>query len=198
MGRTNHLPGLSPDEQRPQTAQLERQVEFMRAHPDVGALGGHYLVIDERRDERYIRMPPEQHEQIARAMASRIPFAHTVVMFRKQAWRDAGGYPDVSDLEDYRLFIAMAVRGWRFANLPVILGEHFVYEQSFWHRNFDYRTRQRNMARVQTMAIGALGLPFWTRIYPLGRHLYWALPTGIKRAARRMLAVGRERDLPNT
>jgi glycosyltransferase involved in cell wall biosynthesis len=177
-------------------SRLALQADFLDRHPEVGVLGGHYLLVDERRGERYERRPPESHEQIAQAMASRIPLAHTVVMFRKQAWRDAGGYPDVSDLEDYRLFIEMGVRGWRFASLPVMLGEHFVYEQSYWHRNFDYRTRQRSMARAQTVAIEALGLPFWTRIYPLGRHFYWLLPIGVKRAARRLLAGSRERDQP--
>jgi glycosyltransferase involved in cell wall biosynthesis len=175
---------------------LRLQADFLDEHPDVGVVGGHYVVIDENRGERYIRMPPTQHEQIARAMASRIPFAHTVVMFRKEAWCQAGGYPIVDRLIDFRLWIAMGRIGWRFATLPTVVGEHFIYPDSYWKANFAYRDSQRELARVQLQAIHALELPFWTRIYPTGRRLYWSLPTNLKRVARRSLAGSRERDLP--
>jgi Glycosyl transferase family 2 len=77
---------------------LRLQAAFLDAHPEVGVVGGRYVLIDETRHERYERKPPEQHDQIVRAMASRIPFAHTLVMFRKEAWRQAGGYPLIEKL----------------------------------------------------------------------------------------------------
>jgi glycosyltransferase involved in cell wall biosynthesis len=177
---------------------LRLQADFLDGHPDVGVVGGHYVVVDDSRGERYIRMPPKEHEQIARAMASRIPFAHTVATFRKEAWRQAGGYPIVDRLIDFRLWIAMGQIGWRFAALPIVLGDHFIYRDSYWKANFVYRDSQRDLARAQLEAIRALGLPFWTRVYPLGRRLYWSLPTNLKRVARRLLVGSRERDLPST
>ncbi len=176
---------------------LKLQLQFLAASPEVGVLGGHYLVIDTRRGERFVRMPPETHDQIARAMASRIPFSHTVTMFRKAAWREAGGYPQIDKLIDFRLWIAIGALGWRFACLPVVLGDHFVYPESYFHGNFVYRTSQRELARSQALAVDALGLPFWTRIYPLGRYFYWSLPDRMKRIARRVLARSRERDVPS-
>ena len=175
---------------------LHLQADFLDEHPDVGVVGGHYVVVDENRGERYIRMPPSQHEQIARAMASRIPFAHTVATFRKEAWRQAGGYPLVDRLIDFRLWIAMGQVGWRFGAPPTVLGEHFIYADSYWKANFVYRDSQREMARAQLQAIRALELPVWTRIYPTGRRLYWSLPTNLKRVARRLLVGSRERDAP--
>ncbi|MGH8120177.1 MAG: glycosyltransferase family 2 protein [Gammaproteobacteria bacterium] len=174
---------------------LKLQADFMDTHPEVGVLGGHYLVIDKKRGERYVRMPPIEHRQITMAMASRIPFAHTVVMFRKSAWQDANGYPQVDKLIDFRLWIAMGALGWKFACLPQVLGEHFVYPESYWHRNFAYQTSQREIANSQLVAINALGLPFWTRIYPLGRYIYWLLPNRIKRFARRFLGGSNEQDV---
>jgi glycosyltransferase involved in cell wall biosynthesis len=175
---------------------LRLQAAFLDEHPDVGVVGGQYVVVDEDRGERYIRMPPTQHEEIARAMASRIPFAHTIAMFRKEAWRQAGGYPMVDRLIDFRLWIAMGGIGWRFATLPTVVGEHFIYSGSYWKANFVYRESQREMARAQLQAIRALELPFWTRIYPTGRRLYWSLPTNLKRVARRLVVGSRERDVP--
>jgi glycosyltransferase EpsE len=174
---------------------LELQVDFLDAHPAVGVVGGHYVVIDEDRGERYVRKPPTAHEQIARAMANRIPFAHTVVMFRKEAWLRAGGYPEVDRLIDFRLWIAMGRTGWRFATVPNVLGEHFIYRDSYWKANFVYRDSQRELAHSQFLAIEALRLPFWMRLYPLGRYVYWSLPNGVKRMARRALAGSQEEDL---
>ncbi len=183
------------DSSRPDRLQL--QLEFLDAHPEIGVVGGHYLVVDKRRGERFVRMPPPDHDQIARAMASRIPFCHSVTTFRKAAWRDAGGYPPIDRLIDFRLWIAIGALGWRFACLPVVLGEHFVYPQSYFHRTFAYPESQLELARSQRLAVEALHLPFWTRIYPLGRHVYWSLPDGLKRVARRVLAGSREHDVPN-
>jgi glycosyltransferase EpsE len=183
------------DASRPDRLRL--QVAFLDAHPEVGVLGGRYLVLNERRGERFVRMPPERHKQIATAMASRIPFCHSVVMFRRAAWREAGGYPLVDKLIDFRLWIAIGSRGWQFACLPEILGEHFVYSESYFHRTFAYRASQRELARAQAFAIEALHLPFWSRIYPWGRLVYWSLPDGLKRVARRVLACSREQDVPN-
>jgi glycosyltransferase involved in cell wall biosynthesis len=174
---------------------LRLQAGFLDEHPKVGVVGGRYVLIDETRHERYERMPPEDHAQIVRAMATRIPFAHTLVMFRKEAWRQAGGYPQLDNLIDFRLWIEFGRLGWRFANLAAVIGEHVVHEQSYFLSNFKYQARQRSLAQLQVLAIRTFGLPLWMNIFPAGRYIYWALPDGMKRAVRRLLAGSRERDL---
>ena len=84
---------------------LRLQVDYLDANPKVGVVGGHYWIVDDNREERYVRMPPVQHWEIVRAMARYIPFAHTLTTFRKSAWDEAGGYPVVDDIEDLRLWI---------------------------------------------------------------------------------------------
>lgn len=175
---------------------LARQAAFLDAHPEIGWLGGYYCLIDQTRGERYVRMPATSHRGILREMAKNIPFAHTTVMFRKQAWADAGGYPAVANLVDFRFAIAVGACGWHFANLPEILGEHYVHAASFWHRRFRYRDRQRDLAGAQREAIRRLGLPAWMQIWPLGRYAYGYLPDGLKRCMRRTVAASKERDLP--
>jgi glycosyltransferase EpsE len=174
---------------------LRLQAAFLDAHPEVGVVGGRYVLIDETRHERYERMPPEQHDQIVRAMASRIPFAHTLVMFRKEAWRQAGGYPLIESLVDFGLWIEFGRLGWRFANLPDLVGEHFVHAQSYFLSSLKYRTRQRSLAKLQLLAIRTFGLPLWMSIFPAGRYVYWAMPDGMKRTVRRLLAGSREQDV---
>jgi glycosyltransferase involved in cell wall biosynthesis len=174
---------------------LRLQVELLDAEPKVGIVGGYYLLVDERRGERYVRMPPTEHGAIAAAMAKYIPIAHTVATFRRQAWVEAGGYPLVNNLIDLRFYVRVGKLGWRFANVPAMVGEHFVDERSFFHRTLKYVDRQRALARVQAQTVRELGLPRWMYVYSWGRHAYAYLPTGLKRALRRRLALSQERDV---
>jgi hypothetical protein len=173
---------------------LRLQVELLDAQPKVGLVGGHYVLVDENRGERYVRMPPAEHPAIVASMAKGIPFANTLVTFRRQAWTETGGYPEVPDLEDLLFWIKLASRGWHFASIAEPLGEHFVHPASFFHRSFKYTQRQRALARVQAHAIRELGLPVWMHLFPLGRYTYAYCPTAIKRVLRRTLAGSQERD----
>ena len=173
---------------------LRLQVDYLDAHPDVGVVGGHYVLVDERRGERYMRMPPAEHDDILSAMARYIPMANTIVTFRRKVWADAGGYPEVADLEDLRLWLQAAKLGWRFANLPQPMGEHYVHDTSFFHRSFNYVDRQRGLARLQAKIVRELGLPSWMYLFAIGRYAYAYFPRGLKRALRRQIGAG-ERDV---
>ena len=174
---------------------LERQVAFLDDHPEVGLVGAYCVVEDERRGEKYTRMPPTDHEGICRAMSKYIPVAHTLVALRKTAIEEAGGFVEADNIVDLRTWINVGAAGWRFANIPEALGIHYIYQESFWHRNFTYKYRQRDLAAVQRQAIRRLHLPAWMQIYPLGRCIYPSLPDGLKRAVRRFVAGSKERDI---
>lgn len=174
---------------------IEKQVAFLEAHPDVGAVGSFYILVDQNRSERYVRQPPTHHEELVKAMARYIPFAHTLMTFRKIAWQQVGGYPEVSNIVDLRFWIRLAVAGWKLANIPEVLGEHFVHPHSYWHRNFRYVTRQLELAAVQWQAIRELHLPKWMVIYPLGRLIYPFIPNSSKRFVRRGLGGSKESDV---
>ena len=174
---------------------LRLQVKLLDANPDVGVVGGYYVLVDENRDERYVRMAPTDHPAILSSMARSIPFANTLVAFRRRAWAEAGGYPEVADLEDLLLWLRVAKLGWRFGNVPELLGEHFVHPSSFFHRTFKYADRQRNLARVQAQVVRELGLPAWMYLFALGRYAYAYSPSGLKRLLRRTLGGSRERDV---
>jgi glycosyltransferase EpsE len=173
---------------------LRLQTAFLDAHPDVGIVGGAYLLVDERRNERYVRTPPIGHEAIVAAMARSVPIAHTTATFRRRAWSEAGGYPLARNLIDLRFYLRVAKRGWRFANLPEIIGEHYVHDASWFHRSMKYVERQRDLAGVQVQVIRELGLPSWMYVFAAGRYLYAYFPSPLKRVVRRGLGRSRERD----
>jgi glycosyltransferase involved in cell wall biosynthesis len=174
---------------------LRLQVALLDAEPEIGVVGGYIVQVDENRGERFVRMLPKDHADILRAMARFIPLAHTVTTFRRKVWEEAVGYPDVENLIDLRFWLRVAKLGWRFANVPEVIGEHFVHGRSFFHQSFRYTYRQRDLARVQAEIIRELDLPPWMYAYPLARYLYAYIPNGLKRVVRRTLVGSRERDL---
>jgi glycosyltransferase involved in cell wall biosynthesis len=174
---------------------LRLQVSYLDAHPEVGLVGGYYVLVDERRGERYIRMPPTDDPELRAAMARFVPIAHTVATFRRQAWVEAGGYPIVNNLIDLRFYIRVGKLGWRFGNVPEVIGEHYVHDASFFHRTLKYVERQRDLARVQAQSVRELGLPRWMYVYSIARHGYAYFPPGWKRVLRRALVGSRERDV---
>ena len=174
---------------------LRLQAAFLDAHAEVGIVGGAYLLVDERRGERYVRTPPVEHAAIVNAMARYVPIAHTTAMFRRSAWSAAGGYPLVNNLIDLRFYLRVAKLGWRFANLTDVVGEHYVHDASWFHRSLKYVERQRDLATVQAQAVRELGLPRWMYLFAAGRYAYAYTPNVIKRAVRRGLVRSRERDV---
>jgi glycosyltransferase involved in cell wall biosynthesis len=173
---------------------LRLQVALLDAEPRVGIVGGHYVLVDERRNERYVRMPPSGHREIREAMAKYVPIAHTLATFRRQAWVEAGGYPLANNLIDQRFYLRVAKLGWQLANVPEVLGEHYVHDSSFFHRTLRYVERQRDLARVQAQSVRELGLPRWMYVYSVARHAYAYVPAGVKRVLRRNIVGSRERD----
>jgi glycosyltransferase involved in cell wall biosynthesis len=156
---------------------LRLQVALLDAHPEVGLVGGYCVLVVERRGERYV------------------PIDHTLATFRRRVWIEAGGYPIVNNLIDLRFYLRVAKLGWRFANVPEVLGEHYVHDASFFHRSLRYVERQRDLARVQAQFVRELGLPRWMYLYALGRHAYAYIPPSWKRLVRRGLAGSQERDV---
>ncbi len=174
---------------------LEKQAAYLDSHPGVGLVGSYYVLDDQNRGERYIRQWPEDDFSLRRKMSKSIPFAHTMVMIRTAALREIGGIAEVDNITDLNTWVSLAAGGWKLANVPEVLGEHFVYAQSYWHKNFTYRRRQKDLARAQMRAVTELGLGWWRVAYPVARRFYAAFPTDAKRFIRRTLMGSREVDL---
>lgn len=178
-------------------SRLRAQMSLLAGDPELGAVGSHYVVKDDPRSETYLRKVPTDDRLIRRQMAKSIPFAHTLVMYRKEAWEAVGGYPDSSDIEDLALWVRLAARGWRLAAVPEALGEHWVHSESYWHTRYSYTHRQRRLAQIQASAVRELQLPPWMYIYAAGRLAYAHAPTQLKRLVRRNLAGSAEVDATN-
>ena len=127
-------------------------------------------------------------------MAKGVPFANTLVAFRRQAWTEAGDTPWCRISRTCCSLSRWPGSAGSSPRIPEALGEHFVHPASFFHRTFKYAERQRGLARAQSRAIRRLGLPSWMYVFAAGRYAYAYCPTVLKRVMRRVLAGSQERD----
>ena len=157
---------------------LRLQAAFLDAHPEVGMVGGSYLLVDERRGERYVRMPPTRargHHPGHGQVRSHRPHRRDLSAAGVERGRADIRWPN--NLIDLRFYLRVAKLGWRFANVPEVVGEHYVHDSSWFHRSLKYVERQRDLARVQAQAVRELGLPRWMYLFSVGRHAYAYIPT---------------------
>jgi len=75
---------------------LEKQVQFLEAHPDYVVCGGGEIIIDEDGTKRTFikKMFPEKDEEIRKAVFTSGAFVHSALLYRKDAWEEVGGYDE--------------------------------------------------------------------------------------------------------
>ncbi|MEA2463296.1 MAG: hypothetical protein QOJ98_1043 [Acidobacteriota bacterium] len=113
---------------------LERQYEFMQAHPEIAVYGSRIRVIDDSGATVGRRMLPLEHEEIATALRRYNCISHPSVMFRKAPVVSAGGYDRERIAEDYDLWCRLLLAGARFANSDEELVLYRFHEQAAKYR----------------------------------------------------------------
>lgn len=111
---------------------LERQVAFLEAHPEVGALGTWPAFIDEGgRPLANGRFPLlADNESLQRQLILGFGFVGPSLLARRTTLIDLGGYnPEMSAAEDYDLLLRLAEVG-QVANLPEPLYRYRQHPQS--------------------------------------------------------------------
>ena len=97
---------------------FEKQLKIFQDNPNIDIVSSW---IDEFESDVHniisTRKLPETHEEIFRYAQKRNPINHPVVMFRKNAVVEAGGYQHFPLFEDYFLWVRMLLNGSKFYNI---------------------------------------------------------------------------------
>jgi glycosyltransferase involved in cell wall biosynthesis len=113
---------------------LERQLEFLRSHPQHALVGATYAVVDEQDNVTRVEAVLLDDEDIRIEIAVRNPFAHGSVMLRRAALDSSDVYHDVPSAEDWDLWLRLSQR-WQMANLPEVLYSWRQTAGSILHTN---------------------------------------------------------------
>jgi glycosyltransferase involved in cell wall biosynthesis len=133
---------------------LEKQVEYLRGHPETVLVGSRVLLIDPEGMAIREQCVEATHEEIdAGHLNNGWPVVHPSVMMRTAAVREVGGYREPYNmLEDLDLFLRLAEVG-KLENIPEVLlkyRQHFgsvthekAIEQSELREEIYRETRER-------------------------------------------------------
>lgn len=101
---------------------FEKQINFMREHPDIDVLGSSISEFEGNPENitSYRKLPME-HKDIYKFGQFRCPVNHMTIMYKKKAVLEAGDYQTFKNIEDYWLWGRMLKKGYKFANLPECL-----------------------------------------------------------------------------
>jgi glycosyltransferase involved in cell wall biosynthesis len=114
---------------------LERQLDFLEQHSEIGLLGTAWKVFGEQDGKPFAKLvhPPTLNENLRRELVRRNPFNHSSVMIPRKVMKEIGGYNNhLSVAIDYDLWVRIA-RDYQIANLPQVLVSQRSY-QSFFNR----------------------------------------------------------------
>jgi glycosyltransferase involved in cell wall biosynthesis len=177
---------------------FERQVAFLQANPDHALVGSQILIIDPEGDPLCIWAKEQTHEEIESRqlyLYSSI-IHHPALMYRREAVLAIGKYrTELYFGDDLDLFLRLGERGWRMANLPLVLLKIRMHPQSVCHQEplaaFEKtqevlrEARQRRglpeIAIVMPDHLDMKGDPFDERL----KWGWWALKAGYVSTARK-------------
>ncbi|MCX7010105.1 MAG: glycosyltransferase [Kiritimatiellaeota bacterium] len=132
---------------------LQRQVQFMEAHPQVGACGTWFRFLSNGVVIRH----PESHADIKIKMLGHCALTHPTVMLRKSILEKYKLRYDVAfkeAAEDYYLWVQLAAVT-ELANVPEILLEYRTHEAQFSQQFSQVQiARSRKVRLLQAQALG--------------------------------------------
>lgn len=106
---------------------IEKQVDYLKKHPDIDVVGSRAIVIDADARTKYISIVPELDKNIETNLIYENPMWHPTLMLRRKLI-DAGWRYDVSrKAEDYDMWVRMSAAGIKFANLQEPLLKYRQY-----------------------------------------------------------------------
>lgn len=127
----------------------QKQVEFMTANPEYGAISSNIAefisTIDNVVGRRNV---PETHEEICNYLKKRCPLNHMAAALRKSAVQEAGGYQHWYLDEDSYLWARMYLAGTKFYNLQEDLVYARVGKEMYARRGgYKYYVSERDLFR---------------------------------------------------
>ena len=100
---------------------LEKQFDFLEAHPDVGIVGGVMEIMNQHGEVTGKRKYNISDQEIRNKIFRYSPFSHPLVMIRKSILDKVGSYdPTYAPADDYELYFRIGNES-QFANLPDVI-----------------------------------------------------------------------------
>jgi glycosyltransferase involved in cell wall biosynthesis len=119
VAKGEYIARIDDDDEWICSDKLEKQVKFLDTNKEYVLVGTGIIAIDETEKELGKYLYPATDEEIRKQSLVRCCFAHSSVLFRKEAALNCGGYDESRELyplEDHDLWLKLGISG-KFANI---------------------------------------------------------------------------------
>lgn len=160
---------------------LETQYKYLKSHPKVAIVGANIIVIDENEKQISTREYPEKTNELKKIMFKYSPFAHPVVMFKKKAFEEFGGY-DVTKVpcEDIDLWFKLGSK-YEFATVQEYVLKYTIVKNS--NSNKKLKALELLGFRIKLNAIKKYGYKpgFYDALYNAAQFItLWFMPSTLR------------------
>lgn len=114
---------------------LEKQVGFLEKNPDVDIVGSWINKVDKNLQHIGYWKTVENDDQIKSTMMFKMPLANPTVMFRGLLKEELSHSEEFYLVEDYALYVKLALQGHKFYNIQEALLYYRVLDTSMFHSN---------------------------------------------------------------
>ena len=168
---------------------FEKQLEFLKLHPEVDAVGGAINEIDENGNNRgKVTKYPCRPEDCRAFFAKRNPVAHPTVMF-SHAFFDKAGWEYPTDFvrnEDTRLWHEGYKHGCVIANLPDVVLNFRMTDAMFTQRR-NGNAFAKSQLKLRMLINDDLKFGYRAKVYAYAMYLLMISPSWLLKFAYRVL-----------
>ena len=168
---------------------FEKQLEYLKEHPEVDMVGGAINEIDENgKDRGKVTKYPCCPNDCRAFFAKRNPVAHPTVIFRRSFFEKTGwAYPtDFVRNEDTRLWHEGYKHGCVIANLPDVL-LHFRMTDAMFTQRRNGKVFAKSQLELRKMINRDLKFGFIADVYAYTMYLLMISPSWLLKLAYRVL-----------
>lgn len=167
---------------------FEKQINFLKEHPDIDVVGGAITEIDEKGESRKKDiLYPLSPEDCRTFFAKRNPHAHPAVMFRKSFFEKIGHYyrPEYRQNQDTMLWLDGFSKGTNNANIPDIILKFRMTDALFKKRRNGFSFAKKQF-KDRLLINRTLGYNFKADLFGFAMFCLLIAPTGIRKIAYRI------------
>ncbi|MSU54407.1 MAG: glycosyltransferase [Candidatus Staskawiczbacteria bacterium] len=129
---------LDDDDQWNDHKKLQKQVDFLEKNEEYVLAGGGVVKVNEEGVELLRYLLPESDKKIRSVILANNVIAHSAIVFRKEAWQKAGGYPERISFGDWALWLELGRFG-KFYNFQEFFIHYTDHGASKSKRYYDRR-----------------------------------------------------------